>query len=57
MGRIDTRKDQIPIITANLALVQAQAIVVAFLASAFAIVLAWIPRGQVGNYKYLSNSE
>lgn len=47
MGRIDSRKDQIPIITANLALVQAQAIVVAFLASAFAIILAWIPKGQV----------
>lgn len=35
------------IIIANVALIQVQAIVVAFLASGFAVILAWIPKGQV----------
>ncbi|OZC08143.1 divalent cation transporter, partial [Onchocerca flexuosa] len=45
IGRINSRL-QIVII-ANLALIQVQAIVVAFLASGFAVMLAWIPKGQI----------
>uniref|UniRef100_A0A8R1Y2U6 SLC41A/MgtE integral membrane domain-containing protein n=1 Tax=Onchocerca volvulus TaxID=6282 RepID=A0A8R1Y2U6_ONCVO len=45
IGRMNSRL-QIVII-ANLALIQVQAIVVAFLASGFAVMLAWIPKGQI----------
>lgn len=48
MGRMDTSEGRWAVITTNLALIQVQAIVVAFLASSFAVVLAWIPKGQVG---------
>ncbi|VDK41777.1 unnamed protein product [Anisakis simplex] len=47
MGRMDSAESRWLVITTNLALIQVQAIVVAFLASSFAIVLAWIPKGQV----------
>ncbi|VDN01017.1 unnamed protein product [Thelazia callipaeda] len=47
MGRMDSNESRWIVITANLSLIQVQAIVVAFLASAFAIVLAWIPKGQI----------
>ncbi|KAK0398132.1 hypothetical protein QR680_002443 [Steinernema hermaphroditum] len=46
-GRMDNAKDRWTVIMSNLALIQTQAIVVAFLASSFAMVLAWIPRGHV----------
>jgi hypothetical protein len=44
---MDTREQQMRVICSNLALIQAQAIVVAFLASSLAVVLAWVPKGQV----------
>uniref|UniRef100_A0A0M3I223 Divalent cation transporter n=1 Tax=Ascaris lumbricoides TaxID=6252 RepID=A0A0M3I223_ASCLU len=47
MGRMDTSEGRWAVITTNLALIQVQAIVVAFLASSFAVVLAWIPKGQI----------
>ncbi|KHN81495.1 Solute carrier family 41 member 1 [Toxocara canis] len=47
MGRMDTSESRWTVITTNLALIQVQAIVVAFLASSFAAVLAWIPKGQI----------
>lgn len=45
MGRMNSNLKKI--IIANLALIQVQAIIVAFLASGFAVTLAWIPKGQV----------
>ncbi|KAK6109884.1 Divalent cation transporter family protein [Brugia pahangi] len=45
MGRMNSNPKKI--IVANLALIQVQAIVVAFLASSFAVTLAWIPKGQI----------
>ncbi|CAJ0935912.1 unnamed protein product, partial [Mesorhabditis belari] len=47
LGHLDSPKQRWDVIRANLALIQVQATVIAFLASAFAIVLAWIPQGQV----------
>ncbi|VDK40289.1 unnamed protein product [Gongylonema pulchrum] len=47
MGRMDSSGSRWTIIIANLALIQVQAIIVAFLASSFAVMLAWIPKGQV----------
>lgn len=47
LGRMDSASERWKIITSNFALIQVQAIVVAFFASAFAMVLAWIPKGQV----------
>ncbi|TMS37716.1 hypothetical protein L596_004596 [Steinernema carpocapsae] len=47
IGKMDTAEDRWSVIVSNLALIQTQAIVVAFLASSFAIVLAWIPQGKV----------
>ncbi|VBB27771.1 unnamed protein product [Acanthocheilonema viteae] len=44
MGRMSSNPKKI--IITNLALIQVQAIVVAFLASGFAVTLAWIPKGQ-----------
>lgn len=46
-GHFDSVNGSWAIITSNLALIQVQAIVVAFLASGFAAILAWIPKGQV----------
>ncbi|KAL3981693.1 Divalent cation transporter family protein [Acanthocheilonema viteae] len=45
MGRMSSNPKKI--IITNLALIQVQAIVVAFLASGFAVTLAWIPKGQI----------
>ncbi|VDK80307.1 unnamed protein product [Litomosoides sigmodontis] len=45
MGRMSSNPKKI--IIANVALIQVQAIVVAFLASGFAVILAWIPKGQI----------
>jgi hypothetical protein len=47
MGHMDSPSARNRVIAANLALVLAQAIVVALIASLFAITLSWIPRGQV----------
>ena len=47
MGRMDTSKERWLVISSNFALIQVQAITVAFLASAFAMVLSWIPKGRV----------
>uniref|UniRef100_A0A914XC98 SLC41A/MgtE integral membrane domain-containing protein n=1 Tax=Plectus sambesii TaxID=2011161 RepID=A0A914XC98_9BILA len=47
LGRMDSREQQIRVIFSNLALIQAQATVVAFLASTLAVVLAWVPKGEV----------
>ncbi|EFO24402.2 hypothetical protein LOAG_04087 [Loa loa] len=44
-GRMNSNPKKI--IIANMALIQVQAIVVAFLASSFAVALAWIPKGQI----------
>lgn len=44
-GRMDSNPKKI--IFTNMALIQLQAIVVAFLSSSFAVTLAWIPKGQV----------
>ncbi len=46
---MDTKEQQARVIVSNLALIQAQAVVVAFCASLFAIVLAWVPKGVVGS--------
>lgn len=45
MGRMNLNPKKI--IITNLALIQVQSIVVASLASGFAVILAWIPKGQV----------
>ncbi|KAM3726804.1 Solute carrier family 41 member [Dirofilaria immitis] len=45
MGRMNSHLHMV--IIANLALIQVQATVVAFLASGFAVMLAWIPKGQI----------
>uniref|UniRef100_A0A0N5AT29 Divalent cation transporter n=1 Tax=Syphacia muris TaxID=451379 RepID=A0A0N5AT29_9BILA len=47
LGRIDSATARWKVVTSNFALIQVQAIVVAFFASAFAMVLAWIPKGQI----------
>uniref|UniRef100_A0AAF5DQT8 SLC41A/MgtE integral membrane domain-containing protein n=1 Tax=Strongyloides stercoralis TaxID=6248 RepID=A0AAF5DQT8_STRER len=46
-GKIDDKEKKDKILLANVALIQTQAIVVAFLASTIAIVLAWISNGTV----------
>ncbi|XP_050394026.1 solute carrier family 41 member 1 [Patella vulgata] len=46
LGNMDTRKEQWKMIGGNMALVQAQAIVVGFLASLVAMVMGWIPDGH-----------
>ena len=46
MGVLKTRKDTIKMIYGNLVLVQAQALVVGFLAAVFAMVMGWIPQGK-----------
>ncbi|CAO4374679.1 unnamed protein product [Caenorhabditis nigoni] len=47
LGHMDSSKQRKDVIIANLALVQVQATVVAFLASAFAAALAFIPSGEI----------
>ncbi|CAI4221340.1 unnamed protein product [Auanema sp. JU1783] len=47
LGYLDSPQQRKNVITANLALIQVQAAVVAFLASSIAIVLAWIPKGEL----------
>ncbi|CAI2351266.1 unnamed protein product [Caenorhabditis sp. 36 PRJEB53466] len=47
LGHLDSSKQRKDVIVANLALVQVQATVVAFLASAFAAALAFIPSGEI----------
>lgn len=46
LGKISNRKDMRRMITGNLILLQAQALVVGFLASIFAMVMGWIPQGK-----------
>lgn len=46
LGNMDTRKELLSMIGGNLALVQAQATVVGFLASLTAMVMGWIPEGK-----------
>lgn len=43
---MDTREDALSLITSNLALVQCQAIVVALVASLFAVIVGYIPEGK-----------
>ncbi|CAD6199420.1 unnamed protein product [Caenorhabditis auriculariae] len=47
LGHLDSTKQRREVIWANLALIQVQATIVALLASAFAVTLAWIPRGEL----------
>ncbi|KAE9553250.1 hypothetical protein FO519_003508, partial [Halicephalobus sp. NKZ332] len=47
MGRMDSKEQIITVVVSNVALIQVQAIVVTFLASGFAMVLAWIPKGEI----------
>ena len=47
MGRMDSKEQLITVVVSNVALIQVQAIVVTFLASGFAMILAWIPRGEI----------
>ena len=44
---MDTKEQIVTVVISNVALIQVQAIVVTFLASAFAMILAWVPKGQV----------
>lgn len=53
LGNMDTRKEQLKMIGGNLALTQAQAIVVGFLASLAAMVMGWIPEGKFNLYHAL----
>lgn len=46
-GRMDTKEQVVTVVVSNIALIQVQAIVVTFLASGFAMILAWVPRGEV----------
>uniref|UniRef100_A0A0K0DQB6 MgtE domain-containing protein n=1 Tax=Angiostrongylus cantonensis TaxID=6313 RepID=A0A0K0DQB6_ANGCA len=47
LGYLDSSSERRKVIIANLALIQVQATVIAFLASSFALALAWIPKGQL----------
>jgi len=47
MGRMDSKEQMVTVVVSNVALIQVQAIVVTFLASGFAMILAWIPRGEI----------
>jgi solute carrier family 41 len=44
---MDTREQVFAVVLTNIALIQVQAIVVTFLASAFAMVLSWVPKGEI----------
>ncbi|XP_041349862.1 solute carrier family 41 member 1-like [Gigantopelta aegis] len=46
LGNMDTRSEKLKMIGGNLALVQAQAIVVGLVASVVAMVMGWIPEGE-----------
>ncbi|KAL7079141.1 hypothetical protein ACQ4LE_001014 [Meloidogyne hapla] len=46
-GKLDSLQEAYSIVIANVALIEAQAIVVTFLATAAAMALSWIPRGQL----------
>lgn len=46
LGNMDNRHEKLMMIGGNLALIQAQATVVGFLASLFAMVMGWIPQGE-----------
>lgn len=47
LGYLDSSSERRKVVIANLALIQVQATVIAFLASSFALALAWIPKGQL----------
>lgn len=44
---MDTRQQIKSVVLSNIALIQTQAIIVTFFASAVAIILSWIPHGRV----------
>ncbi|BFZ08376.1 hypothetical protein BsWGS_11416 [Bradybaena similaris] len=46
LGNMDSRKEVFKMVAGNMALIQAQAIVVGFLSSITAMVFGWIPRGE-----------
>ena len=46
LGNMDSRSEQWSMIFGNMSLIQAQAIVVGFLASIAAMVMGWIPEGK-----------
>lgn len=46
IGQMDTAKEQLSMITGNMALIQVQATVVGFLASLAAVIFGWIPDGH-----------
>ncbi|XP_005109529.1 solute carrier family 41 member 1 isoform X2 [Aplysia californica] len=46
LGNMDSRKELLKMVGGNLALVQAQAIVVGFLSSLTAMIMGWIPEGK-----------
>lgn len=46
LGKMDCKKERMRQIISNMALIQAQAAVVAFLAAVFAVILGWIPKGE-----------
>ncbi|KAK7499903.1 hypothetical protein BaRGS_00008751 [Batillaria attramentaria] len=46
LGNMDSRREKFKMIGGNMALVQAQATVVGFLASMFAMIMGWIPKGE-----------
>lgn len=50
LGNLDSKKELWSLIIGNMALVQAQAIVVGFLASVVAMVMGWIPQGKFDLY-------
>lgn len=47
LGHLDSRKQQISLITGNLALILCQATVVGFLASVAAVIFGWVPTGVI----------
>lgn len=46
LGNMDSRKEVFKMVGGNMALIQAQAIVVGFLSSITAMVFGWIPKGE-----------
>ncbi|XP_060062971.1 solute carrier family 41 member 1-like [Ylistrum balloti] len=50
LGILDSKKEMWSLIFGNMALVQAQAIVVGFLASMVAMIMGWIPQGKFDLY-------
>ncbi|OWF35301.1 Solute carrier family 41 member 2 [Mizuhopecten yessoensis] len=50
LGNLDSKKEMWSLICGNMALVQAQAIVVGFLASMVAMIMGWIPQGKFDLY-------